>query len=531
LVFFVPVKTDERPFLLADLPPSQAQVRLAIALVAALLLAFGVTAPFLHIPLQRVDAFIPTLEGICVVSDLITAALLYAQFSITRRWTLLVLSSGYLFTALIVIPHALIFPGAFTPTGLLSAGLQSSAWLYTFWHAGLPLAVIVYVLLRDADSATSMSDHSLVAIISLSVAAVVGLVCGLTWIATAGEWLLPRIFLDSVHADPSRIWQTGIVDLSLTAGALALLWLRRRSVLDLWLMVMCCTWLLELTLTAVLLANRFSLGWYASRIYTLAASIVVLLVLLSETTTLYANLARSVWRQRGAREARQVAMDAMAASIAHEIGQPLGAIVANANAGRRWLTQTPPNLDEALLALNRVATDGNRAAEVIGSVRAMFKKGAHGRVSFNVNDLVREVIAMLEIDLRTQQVSVSTNLNDGIPLLLGDRGQLQQVFLNLMMNAIEAMDTVTDRVRMLSVTSNTIQEPSGVMVTIEDSGTGIKGDKDRIFESFFTTKSSGTGIGLAICRSIVEAHGGTLAAFANKPYGTIFRVALPGGDV
>jgi signal transduction histidine kinase len=224
-------------------------------------------------------------------------------------------------------------------------------------------------------------------------------------------------------------------------------------------------------------------------------------------------------------------MDAMAASIAHEIGQPLGAIVANANAGRRWLTQTPPNLDEALLALNRVATDGNRAAEVIGSVRAMFKKGAHGRVSFNVNDLVREVIAMLEIDLRTQQVSVSTNLNDGIPLLLGDRGQLQQVFLNLMMNAIEAMDTVTDRVRMLSVTSNTIQEPSGVMVTIEDSGTGIKGDKDRIFESFFTTKSSGTGIGLAICRSIVEAHGGTLAAFANKPYGTIFRVALPGGDV
>jgi signal transduction histidine kinase len=283
---------------------------------------------------------------------------------------------------------------------------------------------------------------------------------------------------------------------------------------------------------ANLLITRFSVGWYASRVFALASSIVVLLVLLSETTTLYANLARSVMRQRGAREARQIAMDAMAASIAHEIKQPLGAMVTNASAGLRWLTNKPADLDEARLALQRVVDVGHRADAVIKSLRTMFKKEVHGRVSFGVNDVVREALTMLDVDLRTQQVSVAIQLSEDVPQLLGDRGQLQQVFLNLILNAIEAMGSVTSRTRVLRVSSNTIQGSSGIMVTIEDSGTGIEGkDKDRVFEPFFTTKTSGTGIGLAICRSIVEAHGGTLAALANKPHGTIFRVALPDADL
>ena len=133
---------------------------------------------------------------------------------------------------------------------------------------------------------------------------------------------------------------------------------------------------------------------------------------------------------------------------------------------------------------------------------------------------------MLDVDLRTQQVSVTTQFNEDLPRLLGDRGQLQQVFLNLITNAIEAMGT--SRARTLRVSSDAIQQSSGVMVTIEDSGTGINDeDKDSIFEPFFTTKTGGTGIGLAVCRSIVEAHGGTLSAFPNKPYGSIFRVTLP----
>ncbi len=444
----------------------------------------------------------------------------------------MVLGSGYLFTALIVIPHALTFPGAFTSTGLLGAGLQSTVWLYIFWHAGSPLAVIVYVWLKDKDveSGTSMPERSPIAVIGWSVAVVTATVCGLTWVAIAGDWLLPKIFLDNLRMNQNLSWLFGGLIISLDAIALALLWLRRRSVLDLWLMVMCCTWLLEGAVAAILINARFSLGWYAGRIYSLIAAIVVLVVLLSETTTLYAYLARSVMKKRGEREARQIAMDAMAASIAHEVNQPLSAIALNSQAALLFLARTPPNIDEVRAALECIASDSARGSTVITSLRAMFKKDVHGRAWLSVNDLLREVLAMVDVELRTQRVSVLTDLHDGIPRLLADRGQLQQVFSNLILNAIEAMRSITDRARLLRVTSQ-IQEPSGVLIAIEDSGTGIDGkDKNRIFEPFFTTKPTGTGIGLTICRSIIESHAGTLQATANNPYGTIFHVALPVSD-
>jgi signal transduction histidine kinase len=527
--FSVPAKTDTQPFLLADLPPSQGQIRLAIALIAGLLVAFGITVQFVNTPLQRVDAFIPTLEGICAINDFITAALLYAQFSISRRWALLALSSGFLFSALIIIPHALTFPGSFTPTGLLGAGLQSTAWLFDFWKVGLPIAVVAYALLKNAKNKTVSSKRLSRDFILGSIAITIAMVCGLTLIATLGEGFLPKLLTDSTHGVRANLLLVGLVTVSLTAAALVLLWIRRGSVLDLWLMVVCCAIMTELAMNNLIIA-RFTVGFYASRVYSLIASLIVLLVLISETTALYANLALSVMRQRGAREARQTALDAMAASIAHEIRQPLAAMVTNANASARWLRNDPPNLDEGLLALDRIVSNGRRADEVITSLRAMFKNDAPGRVSFGINDLVQEVLTTLDVDLRTRQVSVTTQFGLDVPALVGDRGQLRQVFLNLVTNAIEAMGT--SRARVLRVSSSTIHQSSGVIVAIEDSGPGLKdADKDRIFEPFFTTKSGGMGIGLAICRSIVEAHGGTLAAFANKPHGTIFRVALPDGDV
>jgi Membrane-associated sensor, integral membrane domain len=190
MVLLMGERVDEQPFLLADLPPSQGQTRLAIAIAVVLLVAFGATAPFVNTSLQRMDAFIPTLEGIFVVNDLITSALLFSQFSITRR-PLLVLSIGFLFTALIIIPHALSLPGAFAPAGLLGAGLQSTSWLYNFWKAGLPLAVILYVLLKDADAARHLPERSPSDVILGSVAIVVALVCGLTWIAITGGGVSP----------------------------------------------------------------------------------------------------------------------------------------------------------------------------------------------------------------------------------------------------------------------------------------------------------------------------------------------------
>jgi signal transduction histidine kinase len=525
--------SDQQQFLLAGLPPSRGQIRLALGVVAALFGAFVVTAPFTYAQLSRVDAFIPALETAIVINDLVTSILLFSQFFIVRQWALSVLGSGYLFTALIVIPHALTFPGAFAPTGLLGAGLQSTVWIYIFWHTGAPLAVIIYALLkdRDAEGGASLPERSPVAVIGWSVAAVTAMACGLTWFAIAGDWLLPKVFFDNLQMNQILSSLFGGFIILLDAVALALLWLRWRSVLDLWLMVMCCTWVLEGTISAVLFNARFSLGWYAGRTYALIATILVLVVLLSETTTLYAHLARSVMKKRGEREARQIAMDAMAASIAHEVNQPLSAIALNSQAALLFLAKAPPNLDEARAALAGIASDSARASAVIASLRAMFKKDVHGRAWIDVNDLLRDVLTMVDVELRTQRVSVSTDLQDGIPQLLADRGQLQQVFSNLILNAIEAMRSVTDRARLLRVTTD-IQESSGVLIAIEDSGAGIDGkDKDRIFEPFFTTKPSGTGIGLTICRSIIESHAGTLRAAANKPFGTVFHVALPVGDL
>jgi signal transduction histidine kinase len=234
-------------------------------------------------------------------------------------------------------------------------------------------------------------------------------------------------------------------------------------------------------------------------------------------------------RRRGVREARETAMDAVAASIAHEVNQPLGAVVSNSEAALLWLKKKPPDIGEVQRALEDVVNAGHRASDVIGSVRTMFAKNLRGRVRLPLNNIVQDVLAMVDGDLRTHRISVSTELREGLPQLLVDRGQLQQVFLNLMTNAIEAMSFVADRSRRLAIKSDFVPESSGIVVTIEDTGTGIHPkDKDRIFESFYTTKGTGTGMGLTICRSIIESHGGSLEASANSPHGTIFRVTLPG---
>jgi signal transduction histidine kinase len=523
---------DQRHLLLATLPPSQRQIRFALGVVAALVVAFAVTVPFANVQLGRIDAFIPIIATITVINDLITSALLCSQFYIVRRRALLVLASGYFFTALIVIPWALTFPGESAPTGFFGAGLQTAAWLYFFWHMGAPLALIAATRIADWDSKATMSQRSPMAAIGLSIAVVVAIVCGLVWVTTVGDWLLPRIFLSGVHVNYIVSLLIGGLIMTSDAAALALLWLRRRSVLDLWLMVMCCAWLFESTIVVTLVETRFSLSWYAARVFGLIATFVVLLVLLSETTALYANLARSIVRRRGARQARQVAMDAMAASIVHEISQPLTAMVSNADASLHWLTRAAPDLNKAIAANMDVVNEGNRVGEIIDSIRSMFRKGAHGRRQLAVNDLVREVLLLVDLELRTQQVTVTTDLRNGLPPLFADRGQLQQVFLNLAMNAIEAMSSVTGRARVLRVRSDMVEGSADVVVTVADSGSGIEGEnKDRIFEPFYTTKSTGTGIGLTICRVIIESHGGSLRASANEPHGTIFQVTLPNGDL
>jgi signal transduction histidine kinase len=305
-----------------------------------------------------------------------------------------------------------------------------------------------------------------------------------------------------------------------------LLWFHRNSILDLWLMVAVTAWLLEIALQCLFLAGRFSAGWYVGRIYSLIAGSVLMIVLLSEATTLYAHLARSVIRQRAARQARQVAMDAIAASIAHEVSQPLGAISANAEAALIYLNKA--DYQQVRAAIEDIAGASIRGKEVVSSLRAMLKRDAVGRAPCDVNAIVREAIEILHIDLRTKGIFVAQELRAGLPLVMGDKRQLQQVFLNLISNAIDSMSLVSNRARVMTITSRLTESPAHVVVAVKDSGEGIKdGDEDLVCEPFFTTKPSGTGIGLTVCRSIIDSHGGELLLFANTPYGAAFEVWLP----
>jgi signal transduction histidine kinase len=220
---------------------------------------------------------------------------------------------------------------------------------------------------------------------------------------------------------------------------------------------------------------------------------------------------------------RNATVGEMSASIAHEINQPLAAIVLSANAGLRWLSQKAPNLDEASAALKRIAADGPRAGHVVETVRNMFRKDARERIAIDINEVIRDVLALLH----ESDVSVNLVLTDNLPRILADRVQLQQVILNIVRNAIEAMGSVTDRPRVLRLRSEA-NEGGEVFVTIEDSGPGIDAsDVARIFEPFYTTKSEGMGMGLSICRSIVEAHGGRLSAAPGQLHGAVFQIVLP----
>lgn len=516
---------SEPHFILSSLAPGRSQQRLALAVAVVLVTgALLIAGPLSDVRVPRVDAFVPAYGTALFVNDSLTAILLYAQYSILRSRAIVVIASGYLFSALVLIPWFLTFPDAFGP-GHLIGGLQSTSWLYFFQHAGFPLFVIAYALTKDEEAAERTSRRPIGVVIGRSVVLTFALVVAGALFFTVDEAALPRVVLDSVRLGPR--WPYAAAPVALVSlVAIAVLWRRRRSVLDLWLMIVMLLYSIEIPLSYYPNPFRFSTGWYAVRVLGFISSSLVLVVLLYEISTLYARLLRAVLGQRREREARLLTGDAVAASIAHEMRQPLTAMVTTADAGLRFLSGSAPNLARAREAFERIVADGHRAGDLVGTIRANFKNDARSRSSFDLDGLIEETLSMADGELQKHRVVVEA-LRDRERLAVhGDRVQLGQVLLNLVMNAIDAMAD-NDGARVLSVKTG-VGAAGHVTVSVADTGPGISPpDAERMFNPLFSTKSDGMGMGLSICRAIIEAHDSRLWFAPNMPRGAMFQFTLP----
>jgi len=307
---------------------------------------------------------------------------------------------------------------------------------------------------------------------------------------------------------------------------MAVLWTGRRSVLDQWLIVVAVAAISEIVLTVMLVTARFTLGFYVSRGAALITSTVVLVVLLAETARLYARLVHSNILLRRAENNKLMNFHAITSGIAHEVKQPLTAILANSDAALTLLEAPAPDHAEIREALNDIRNDTWHTVHALDGFRALFKNVAEGQQMVDINSIALEVLQSLHGELREHGIEENLELTTELPLIEGNRDQLQQVLFNLVHNAVEAMQATTNRDRLLRLTTE--QRPDTVALTVQDSGPGIDPKRlDSIFEAFITTKEGGMGLGLAICRMITERHGGQLTVSSDGTSGALFQLILP----
>ena len=513
----------EAPALIASIPATPQHRWAAFGIVIVLLLAFAISLPFATIQAARVDAFLTVSQAIVLFAEILTAIFLFSQFSIQPRTGLLALASGFICSALFAFLQTLDFPGAYSATGIITGTPSGAVWLFFFWRITFPLAVIAYVLLKD-ETAQSLARLEPGQAIGITIACAIATTAGLTWLLVAGY--LPNLNIGATQQP--LVQYLAIATWSLNTIAVLLLFLRMRTILDVWLIVAVFVSLPDLTLAVFFAVTiRFSVGWYIGKAYLLIGSWTVLVVLLWETTMLYARLASAMSLQRRERTNRLMSVDEATAAVAHEVNQPLGAMWLNCETALACLQTNPPDLEEVRTCLSDVMTDNNRARDIVAGIRRLSQASPGQRAEIEISSLVQDVLRMVENDLRAHAISVSTEFPDDVRNIIGDPIQLQQVVLNLIKNAIDAIAIASGAAKVIRLAAaNGIG--SAVSLFVSDSGPGLTSeDRAKIFDPFFTTKVSGTGLGLSISRRIIEGHGGDLRLVETNSNGCLFEIILP----
>ncbi|QDQ25148.1 response regulator [Chitinimonas arctica] len=513
---------------LPTLPASRGQRRLALATVVLSAAVFVVVAPFAKVPLVKLWAFIPVYQSAFFVNDLITAVLLFGQFLILRDRSLAVLASGYLFTALMAVSHALSFPGLFAPTGLMGAGPQTTAWLYMFWHGGFPLTVIGYALLADHRPATTRPMPSIMVVL-LCAGLALAAVCAVTALATQGQHLLPPIMAGSHYTPIMLIVVSSVWLLSLIA--LILLWRRRaNTVLNLWLMVVMFAWLCDIALSVMLNAGRFDLGFYAGRIYGLMAASFVLVVLLLENGMLYARLAETADALSDAKQVAEEATRAKSmflANMSHEIRTPMNAII-----GMAYLALKTELTTKQRDYVSKIHNAGTSLLGIINDVLD-FSKVEAGKleletINFRIDDVLGNVSALVAQKTGEKELELLFDCGRNVPQSLrGDALRLGQILINLVNNAVKFTEKgqILVGVRVLQHIGDKVQLQFGV----HDTGIGMTEEQAaRLFKPFSqadgstTRKYGGTGLGLTIAQRLVELMGGSIQVESAPGWGSSF---------